>query len=238
MRHLARGRRVEWLYVLDFTTYFETLPADRFDLAFRIEADRMAHAVFDPKKSSPSAPSLSASGRAMRIAALFAVRRGAGGRVRVHGYHHEVIGDLCDLQTMTRAQLFEHYKTYYAPNNAVAWRWAISRPRRIETNSSRVRKIKPGPALPQINRQEPPQKGERRVTVEGDGTTAYVEAAYHAPLAVASDFPALVVLDAILAGASSLAVFGGGGRTPARGFTRRWWTQSWRRCFRRIGDDG
>jgi zinc protease len=72
-------------------------------------------------------------------------------------------------------------------------------------------KIKPGPGLPAIHREEPPQKGERRVTVEGEGTTAYVEAAYRSPHAVQSDFPALVVLDAILAGASSLAVFGGGG---------------------------
>ena len=33
---------------IDFTTYFETLPSDRIDLALRVEADRMANAIFDP----------------------------------------------------------------------------------------------------------------------------------------------------------------------------------------------
>jgi predicted Zn-dependent peptidase len=33
---------------LDFTTFFETLPADRIDLGLRIEADRMVNTLFDP----------------------------------------------------------------------------------------------------------------------------------------------------------------------------------------------
>jgi zinc protease len=72
-------------------------------------------------------------------------------------------------------------------------------------------RIKPGPELPLILREEPAQKGERRVTVEGPDSTAYAEVAYRAPRATAADFPALVVLDAILAGASGLSAFGGGG---------------------------
>ena len=37
---------------------------------------------------------------------------------RVHPYHHEVIGDKIDLETMTRDDLYNHYRRYYAPNNA------------------------------------------------------------------------------------------------------------------------
>ena len=57
---------------------------------------------------------------------------------------------------------------------------------------------------------EPEQRGERRVTVEGPGATSYIELAYHAPAAKDPDFPACVAMDAILAGASSLSIFGGG----------------------------
>jgi len=197
---------------LDFTTYFETLPADRFDLAFRIESDRMTHAAFDPKEveSERTVIISERQGNENNPGFLLAEEVQAAA-FRVHGYHHEVIGDLCDLQTMTRAQLFQHYKTYYAPNNAVAVAvgdfQAADVMKKIQAAFG---KAKPGPDLPAINRAEPPQKGERRVTVEGDGTTAYVQVAYRAPNAVQADFPALVVLDAILAGASSLAVFGGG----------------------------
>jgi zinc protease len=52
--------------------------------------------------------------------------------------------------------------------------------------------------------------GERRVTVEGPGDTTYVELAYRAPSARSADFSALAVIDSMLAGASSLNLFGGG----------------------------
>ena len=32
---------------LDWTTYFETMPADKIDLALRLEADRMVNSLFD-----------------------------------------------------------------------------------------------------------------------------------------------------------------------------------------------
>ena len=35
---------------LDWTTYFETMPADRIDLALRLEADRMVNSAFDPEE--------------------------------------------------------------------------------------------------------------------------------------------------------------------------------------------
>src|SRR4030042_3075410 len=33
---------------LDWTTYFETMPANKIHLALRLEADRMRHSLFDP----------------------------------------------------------------------------------------------------------------------------------------------------------------------------------------------
>ena len=35
---------------LDWTTFFETMPADKIDLALQLEADRMRHSVFDTKE--------------------------------------------------------------------------------------------------------------------------------------------------------------------------------------------
>ncbi len=197
---------------LDFTTYFETLPADRFDLAFRIESDRMVHAVFDPKEVESERTVIISERQGNENSPRFLLGEELqAAAFRVHGYHHEVIGDLCDLQAMTRDQLFHHYGTYYAPNNAVAVAVGDFKAADVlKQIQAAFGKAKSGPELPQINRREPPQKGERRVTVEGDGTTAYVQVAYRAPNAVHPDFAALVVLDTILAGASSLAIFGGG----------------------------
>lgn len=35
---------------MDWTAYFETLPADKIDLALRLEADRMTHTEYDAKE--------------------------------------------------------------------------------------------------------------------------------------------------------------------------------------------
>ena len=35
---------------LDWTTFFETMPADKIDLGLRLEADRMVNSLFDPEE--------------------------------------------------------------------------------------------------------------------------------------------------------------------------------------------
>ncbi len=71
-------------------------------------------------------------------------------------------------------------------------------------------RIPPGPALPPFTAAEPPQRGERRVTVEGPGATAYLEIVYRAPAATHPDYYPLVVLDTILGGAKGMSLWGGG----------------------------
>ncbi|MEK7441967.1 MAG: pitrilysin family protein [Chloroflexota bacterium] len=197
---------------MDWTTYFETMPADKIDLALRLEADRMANSLF-PKKEVESERTVIISerqgneneptfllGEQMRATAF-----------NVHGYHHETLGDLADLQTMTRDDLYTHYQTYYAPNNAIAIVVGdFDSKKMLKRIKELYEKIPRGLPIKSFARPEPPQKGERRVTVEGDDETAYLEVAYHAPSATDADFFPMVVLDSILAGASSFNAFGGG----------------------------
>jgi zinc protease len=131
---------------------------------------------------------------------------------RVHPYHHEVIGDAVDLKSMTRDDLFNHYRTYYAPNNAVL---GVAGDFKTEEMLGRIRElfesIPSGPTPPRLTRPEPAAIGEHRLTVEGPGDTAFLQVAYRAPAASEADFLTMTVLDSLLAGPSSLSVFGGGG---------------------------
>jgi zinc protease len=131
---------------------------------------------------------------------------------RVHSYHHEVIGDLADLKTLTRDDLYRHYKSYYVPNNAVM---GVAGDFQAEEMLARIRElfepIPAGPTPPRLARPEPEPRGETRVTVEGPGQTTYLQAAYRFPAASHLDFFALTVLDSLLAGPSNLNMFGGGG---------------------------
>jgi len=197
---------------LDWTTYFETLPADKIDLALQLEADRMVNSLFDPDEVASERTVIISERQGSENEPLFLLGEELqSAAFRVHSYHHEVIGDLSDLQTIQREDLYRHYRSYYTPNNAVL---AIAGDFKIEAMLAHVQEyfesIPAGDEAKQSVRPEPPQSGERRVTVEGPGETTYIQVAHRTPPAAHPDFFALTVLDSLLSGASNLNMFGGG----------------------------
>ncbi|HUI89613.1 MAG TPA: pitrilysin family protein [Anaerolineales bacterium] len=197
---------------LDWTTFFETMPADKIDLALRLEADRMRHSVFDEKEFASERTVVASEREGSQNEPLFqlgeAVQQAA---FRVHAYHHEVIGDMADILSMRRADLYHHYRTYYVPGNAVMGAAGDFKTKEILNRIKALfGKIPAGAIPPRLARPEPLQQGEVRLSIEGQGETAYLEAAYHFPAASHPDFFALSVLDSLLAGPSNLNMFGGG----------------------------
>ena len=198
---------------LDWTTYFETMPADKIDLALRLEADRMVNSAFDAKEFASERTVVISEREGNENEPMFllgeAVQQAA---FRVHSYHHEVIGDLADLRTMSRDDLYKHYQTYYVPNNAVMGIAGDFRtPEMLERIRELFEPIPTGAEPPRLARPEPAQRGETRVAIEGPGETAYLQAAYRFPAASNPDFFPLTVLDSLMAGPSNLNMFGGGG---------------------------
>ena len=197
---------------LDWTTYYETMPADKIDLALRLEADRMVNSLFDEKEVASERTVVISEREGNENEPLFqlgeAIQQTA---FRVHSYHHEVIGDMADLQSITRDDLYHHYRTYYVPNNAIM---AVAGDFDTQSMLARIKELfEPIPAgamPPRLTRPEPPLRGEVRPAVEGPGETSYVQASYRFPSATHPDFFPLTVLDSLLAGASSLNMFGGG----------------------------
>ena len=197
----------------DWTTYFETLPADKIDLGLRLEADRMVNSLYEPKEVESERTVIISEREGNENDPLFklgeAVQMAA---FRVHPYHHEVLGDLADLRTISRDELYRHYRTYYIPNNAVL---SVAGDFNTRKMLDRIRTlyepIPAGEAPPRVDRPEPPSSGEHRLTVEGPGETTFIEIGYRVPGGNARDFLDLTVLDSLLAGPNSLNMFGGGG---------------------------
>ena len=197
---------------LDWTTYFETMPADKIDLGLRLEADRMVNSAFDESEVASERTVVISEREGNENEPRFLLGEAVqAAAFRVHSYHHEVIGDLADLRSMTRNDLYTHYKTFYAPNNAVM---AVAGD--FETNQmlTRIKElyepIQTGDDQPRLERIEPEQKGEIQLSVEGPGATTYVQVCYRFPNASHPDFFPLSVLDSLLAGPSNLNFFGGG----------------------------
>ena len=189
---------------LDWTTYFETMPADKIDLGLRLEADRMVNSLFKPEEVE--------SERTVIISEREGHENSPGWRLseevralafRVHPYHHMVIGDKPDLETITRDQLYQHYRTYYVPNNAIVVAAGDFEPTSLLARIEELFGPLPaGAPVPTFQRVEPPQAGERRVHLTGPDPTAFLQMAYHTPDVSHTDYVPLVMLDILLDGAA------------------------------------
>ena len=195
---------------LDWTTYFETLPADKIDLALRLEADRMANSLFAPDELASERTVIISERQGNENEPLFRLGEAVqAAAFRVHSYQHEVIGELADLQTMQREDLLGHYQAYYVPSNAVlAIAGDFETPSMVERVRQAYESIPPGDRPPRQTHTEPPQHEARRVKVEGPGETIFVQVSYHAPPADQADFMPLMALDSLLSGPGNLNLFG------------------------------
>lgn len=196
----------------DWTTYFETMPADKIDLALQLEADRMVNSLFDPDEVASERTVVISEREGSENEPTFQLREKVQAvAFRVHPYHHQVIGDLADLHSMTRDDLYNHYKSYYAPNNAVlAVAGDFEAAEMLKKIEGYFGGIPAAQAPTRLSRPEPAPSGEVRLTVEGTGETTYLQVCYPFPAASHPDFYPLTILDSLLAGPSNLNRFSGG----------------------------
>jgi zinc protease len=213
-REIARsGGGLNGMTWIDYTTYFEILPTHEIDLAFRIEADRMVNARFDPDEVETERTVIISERQGQENDPHFLLNEEVNAAAfRVHPYHSTTIGDMCDLQTMTRVDLWERYQVYYRPNNAIAVLVGdVDEQKALDQIQAYFGGIAAGPKLNTTRRPEPEQKGERRVTREGQGGVAHLQIAYHAPESTSDDFFAMTVMNAALTGPAAMSSSGGGG---------------------------
>jgi zinc protease len=191
---------------IDQTTYLETAGRDALDQMLFIEAERMTNGLYEPGDVE--------SERTVVISELQGAENDpeqlldteiTATAFRSHPYRHPTIGWLEDLRSLSRDDLYRHYRQHYVPNNAtlvVAGDVELDDVlRRVERKFGGI----PAAAMPaRVRMVEPPQVGERRVLVERPGTTAYLKVAWHAPAATDPDFFPMLVLDAALTGAKGV----------------------------------
>ena len=198
---------------IDQTTYLETASKDALDQMLFIEAERMDACLYDPADCE--------SERTVIISELQGGENDpeqlldtevTAAAFKVHPYHHPTIGWLSDLQTMTRDDLYGHYRRYYVPSNAT-----LVIVGDVETDEvlKRVEKhfggIAPGSRPAKVRQVEPEQQAERRVVLRKHGTTAYWKAVFHAPPFESDAFFPMLVADAVLNGAAGLNIWSMGG---------------------------
>lgn len=197
---------------LDWTTYFETMPAHKIDIALNLEADRMRNSLFDEQETSLERTVVISEREGNENEPLFrlgeAIQKAAFAH---HTYAHQVIGDLEDLQTISRDDLFAYYQDHYTPDNAlIAVAGDFNTGEIINKYMEIFGKIPRSPEKKYIPKPEFELPKKKQIEIEGPGTTIYLQLSYRSPDAKSSDFFPLIVLDSLLTGPSPLAMFGGG----------------------------
>ena len=188
----------------DCTMYYATLPADRIDIALSAEADRMINAQFDADETESERQVIINERQGSENSPLFwLMEELRAAAFRVHGYHHDIYGDMVDLEQITREDLIRYYRQHYVPSNAVLV--AVGA---FETETM-LRKLEahfgtlPAGEKPRLFvRPEPPQQGERKITVEQPGATAFLAIAHRTPPTTADDWFKLDVLNSVMTGSS------------------------------------
>ena len=104
---------------IDFTAYYETMPSNKIDLAIALEADRMVNSRFDVKEVASERVVIINERQGNENSPWFRL----GEEVQAAAFGRPVWPrdhwPYARLETMTRDDLYGHYRKHYAPNNAV-----------------------------------------------------------------------------------------------------------------------
>jgi zinc protease len=194
----------------DYTAYFETFAADRLPISLDLESDRMQNLLIDPKEFEPERKVVMEE-RRMRTdddPTATMVEEMTAAAFIAHPYEWPVIGWMADINNITRDDLYNHYRTYYAPNNATIVVVGDFNTQALLPHIEKYfGRIPQGPGVPKVGAKEPKQLGERRIIVKKQAELPAVFAGYHTPDLKHPDSYALEVLQGILSSGKSSRLY-------------------------------
>lgn len=189
------------------TRYFVEMPANRIELWFALESDRMRNPVFrefftelDVVKEERRMRLETSPGGVLEAAFLATA-------FQVHPYGVPVIGHAADLDALTRPRALEYFRDYYGAGNAVATIVGdVDAERVIRLAEEYFAPLPPGRIPPPVLAREPAQLGERRITVEFDAEPRLLMGWKAVPV-MHDDAPALSMLATLLTGGRTTRLY-------------------------------
>jgi zinc protease len=188
---------------VDWTYYYESLPAERIKLAIQLEAERMARLVLrEPQVASEK--EVVANERRYRVdddvegSANELLYKTAFSQ---HPYHWPTIGWMEDIQGFTPEDCVAFYRTFYSPNNATVVVVGDVRERDILLAIRAAYGGIPSQTVPPEDvSPEPPQLERRETEVRKPTATEKLLVAFKGPALGDADHAVATVLNEVLFG--------------------------------------
>lgn len=151
----------------DYTGYFQRVASDRLELMMTMEADRMRGLILS-EDNVETERDVIIEERAQRVDSLpseLLSEQSRAAQYLNHRYGVPIIGWKHEIETLTRDDALEFYRTFYAPNNAVLVVAGDVDPDAVKAMAeAHYGPIAPTPDLaPRQRPSEPPQMAERRL---------------------------------------------------------------------------
>lgn len=199
--HGAQFNGTTWV---DRTNYFETMPGTDENLEFgiRLEADRMVNSFIrrEDLVSEMTVVRNEFERGENEPGNILSQRMGAVA-YEWHNYGKTTIGNRSDIERVPIDRLQAFYRKYYQPDNAMlVVAGQFNEDKALGTVVKYFGALKkPERMLETTYTEEPAQDGERSVVLRRVGKVGVVGVLYHVPAGAHEDFPAVEVLNNILA---------------------------------------
>ncbi|WP_337177851.1 pitrilysin family protein [Paludisphaera sp.] len=184
----------------DRTHYWFSLPADRWELALEVEADRMTSARFDPREVEAERQVVGEERARDAESALSRLDQTHQALTFLrHPYRNPVLGWPRDLASISVEDLEAFYRRHYRPDGAVlVFAGDVDPDRVIARVEERFGSIPPGPPRLQAEEDEPPQVGRRDFVLNEPDTQPRALLGWQTVPSQHPDAPALDVLADVL----------------------------------------
>lgn len=165
----------------DYTVYFVNLPANRLELWMLLESARFRDPVLREfyKERDVVIEERRLRTETQPVGRL--LEEFLAVAYKAHPYGEPVIGHVSDLETVTRAEAEQFFKKYYVPSNMTVAIVGDVAPQQVRDMAQKYfGQIPKQPAPDPVETVEPPQIGERRITIK-DPAQPFVLVGYHKP---------------------------------------------------------
>lgn len=190
----------------DQTVYLYSLPSNKLELWAALESDRFANPVlrefYKEKEVIMEERRMGESQPTQRLLEDFMAVA-----FKASMYRSMVIGHMSDLQGITRAQAEEWFRTYYSGKNLTMVVVGDLDPQKaLPLLEKHLGKIPPGERPEPVVTEEPPQRAEKRITME-DPSQPLVVIGFHRPDITHPDSPVFDAIADILGGGRSSRLY-------------------------------
>ncbi len=186
----------------DMTVYHEEFAREALETVVDLESDRMRSLTLSDKTLAAERQVVMEERRVRVDNEIIGLMDEELGTLlyKAHPYRWPVIGWMRDIESITRKDCEEFFRTYYAPNNATVYvAGDIDVAKTVKLIKKAYGDIPSGPAPVPVVDAEPDQHGERRATLRHPAQAPSLMIGYRGPKATEADTLALDIVQYVLA---------------------------------------